>query len=204
MKLSFKHFLTRLFTYKLRSKDILLVFVGDLVMETLENKYKYWRKKCDLMYLHTDNNQAQLYSKYSDVKMLYIGDVGVENHCGRREFEDGVNYFQAGKELVFKEIKTPKKTVIVSSLRYSSACGISAGLFADLCRKNLNVSFIGIKPFGFEGKCAANNYSKATELMNQAGCNNVAIIDPNNQKAEIKIMFYIKNKLIELVEKEIG
>ncbi len=121
----FFHFLFN----KKKYKPVLIVFVGDLVLETLHTHYRKWIKKCDMCYIHTDMGQLPLYQQYAELKCLYIGNI-TKNDCGKRDFESGRQYFMEAKEAIRNLLNVNKydKIVLISALRYSSACGISPSL----------------------------------------------------------------------------
>ena len=189
----------------IRPKKVLLIFVGDLVLECLNDKYDTWKKECDMLFIHTDMSQSKMYQRYKKLKHLYIGDDDFRNTCGKREFEEGKNYVDKNYNRIIKEIRKHKKgkIVLISTLRYSSACGITASLFSSLHGKGYQSYVIGIKPFAFEGKPAYENYSKAIEALNFEN-NNITIIDSDNLKNDNSVVSGLLFRLVNTVEDIIG
>lgn len=182
---------------KKQHNPILIVFVGDLVLETLHENYRKWTKKCEMCYIHTDMGQLQLYQQYEKLNCLYIGNV-TKNHCGERDFESGRRYFLEAKEAIYKLICPEKynKIVLVSTLRYSSACGISTELYIELSKRIDNLHFIGIKPLLFEGVKAINNFEVAMKVID---AEKLALIDPNSMSKEMNFTAFVTSKIVELV-----
>ena len=182
---------------KKQHNPILIVFVGDLVLETLHENYRKWTKKCEMCYIHTDMGQLQLYQQYEKLNCLYIGNV-TKNHCGERDFESGRRYFLEAKEAIYKLICPEKynKIVLVSTLRYSSACGISTELYIELSKRIDNLHFIGIKPLLFEGVKAINNFEKAMKVIE---AEKLTLIDPNSMSKEMNFTTFVTDKIVELV-----
>lgn len=186
---------------KKQHKPVLIVFVGDLVLETLHENYRKWTKKCEMCYIHTDMGQLPLYQQYEKLNCLYIGNV-TKNHCGERDFESGRRYFLEAKEAIYKLICPEKynKIVLVSTLRYSSACGISTELYVELSKRIDNLHFIGIKPLLFEGVKAINNFEDA---MKEIDAEKLTLIDPNSMSKEMNFTTFITSKIAELVNKQL-
>ena len=182
---------------KKQHNPILIVFVGDLVLETLHENYRKWTKKCEMCYIHTDMGQLQLYQQYEKLNCLYIGNV-TKNHCGERDFESGRRYFLEAKEAIYKLICPEKynKIVLVSTLRYSSDCGISTELYIELSKRIDNLHFIGIKPLLFEGVKAINNFEVAMKVID---AEKLALIDPNSMSKEMNFTAFVTSKIVELV-----
>ena len=149
-------------TYKLKRKSTVIVFVGDLVLESLEKTYEKWIRKSEMIYIHTDMSQFQMYENYDKLKFLFVGD-SAENNCGKRDFKSGKMYASKNKNRILESISNyrSRKIIIISTLRYSSACGISTELFTEFINHNTNTYFIGIKPFSFEGINALTNFDNA-------------------------------------------
>ena len=189
----------------IRPKKVLLIFVGDLVLECLNESYDKWRKECEMLFIHTDMSQSKMYHRLKKLKHLYIGDDDFRNTCGKREFEEGKNYVDKNYNRIIKEIRKHKKgkIVLISTLRYSSACGITASLFSSLHGKGYQSYVIGIKPFAFEGKPAYENYSKAIEALNFEN-NNITIIDSDNLKNDNSVVSGLLFRLANTVEDIIG
>ncbi len=160
---------------KKQHNPILIVFVGDLVLETLHENYRKWTKKCEMCYIHTDMGQLQLYQQYEKLNCLYIGNV-TKNHCGERDFESG------------------------RTLRYSSACGISTELYVELSKRIDNLHFIGIKPLLFEGVKAINNFEDAMKVID---AEKLTLIDPNSMSKEMNFTTFITSKIVDLVNKQL-
>jgi len=196
---------TSLFSFKSRRKHILLVFVGDLVLETLHTKYEEWNKLCNLLFLHTDKNLALKYKEFVELTNLYIGD-NETNSCGKREFEDGINYAKTNSKQIFKEINRYRnnKVILISTLRYSSASGITSELYNQLTQNNYKTVVLCIKPLKFEGVYALNNYEKAVEMMNNLNSEGLIIIDPNTEMKDLNLVPFVVNKLSALIDNEIG
>lgn len=192
------------FTSKKKQKSVIIIFVGDLVLETLENKYDDWIEKCNLLYIHTDMRQLRLYEKYEKLKCLYIGD-SAQNNCGKREFESGKTYARNHKELIRTQINKYKfnKIIIISTLRFSSACGISTELYTGLVQPNYMTYFIGIKPFLFDGINSLNNYYKATIDLETHNNEHVVLIDSMNDTANASFLTSITDKIAELVDSQL-
>ncbi|MBP9017850.1 MAG: hypothetical protein KBG17_08945 [Paludibacteraceae bacterium] len=186
---------------KKQHNPILIVFVGDLVLETLHENYRKWTKKCEMCYIHTDMGQLQLYQQYEKLNCLYIGNV-TKNHCGERDFESGRRYFLEAKEAIYKLICPEKynKIVLVSTLRYSSACGISTELYVELSKRIDNLHFIGIKPLLFEGVKAINNFEDAMKVID---AEKLTLIDPNSMSKEMNFTTFITSKIVDLVNKQL-
>ncbi len=182
---------------KKQHKPLLIVFVGDLVLETLHENYRKWTKKCEMCYIHTDMGQLPLYQQYEKLNCLYIGNV-TKNHCGERDFESGRRYFLEAKEAIYKLICPEKynKVVLVSTFRYSSACGISTELYVELSKRIDNLHFIGIKPLLFEGVKAINNFEDAIKVID---AEKLTLIDPNSMSKEMNFTTYATGKIVELV-----
>lgn len=189
------------FTNKKRKKDVIIIFVGDLVLETLQNKYREWIEKCDMLYIHTDMSQVQMYEKYESLICLYVGD-STENNCGKRDFESGKPYATNHKELIFSQINKHKyrKIILISTLRFSSACGVSTELYAELFQQNYKTYFIGIKPFLFEGVNSLSNYDKATTELSKYNLEQIVLIDSNNDSNRLSFPTSITDKIAELVD----
>ena len=189
----------------IRPKKVLLIFVGDLVLECLNDKYDTWKKECDMLFIHTDMSQSKMYLRFKKLKHLYIGDDDFRNTCGKREFEEGESYVDKNSDKILKELNKhkKKKIILISTLRYSSACGITASLFSSLHGKGYDASVVGIKPFTFEGKSAFENYNKAIEEMNFEN-NNITIIVSDNQRNDNKVVSDILFRLANTVEDIIG
>ncbi len=189
----------------IRPKKVLLIFVGDLVLECLNDKYDTWKKECDMLFIHTDMNQSKMYLRFKKLKHLYIGDDDFRNTCGKREFEEGESYVDKNSDKILKELNKhkKKKIILISTLRYSSACGITASLFSSLHGKGYQSYVIGIKPFAFEGKPAYENYSKAIEALNFEN-NNITIIDSDNLKNDNSVVSGLLFRLANTVEDIIG
>ena len=204
MKSVFKNFVSEISSI-IRPKKVLLIFVGDLVLECLNDKYDTWKKECDMLFIHTDMSQSKMYQRYKKLKHLYIGDKEYRNTCGKREFEEGESYVDKNSDKILKELNKhkKKKIILISTLRYSSACGITASLFSSLHGKGYDSSVIGIKPFAFEGKSAFENYNKAIEEMNFEN-NNITIIVSDNQRNDNKVVSDILFRLANTVEDIIG
>ncbi len=186
---------------KKQHNPILIVFVGDLVLETLHENYRKWTKKCEMCYIHTDMGQLQLYQQYEKLNCLYIGNV-TKNHCGERDFESGRKYFREAQEAINNQICPEKynKIVLVSTLRYSSACGISTELYVELSKRIDNLHFIGIKPLLFEGVKAINNFEDAMKVID---AEKLTLIDPNSMSKEMNFTTFITSKIVDLVNKQL-
>ena len=178
-------------------KTILLIFVGDLVLETLHENYRKWKKKCEMCYIHTDMGQLPLYQQYEKLNCLYIGNV-TKNHCGERDFQSGRKYFRDAQEAIFNQIHPERynKIVLVSTLRYSSACGISTELYVELSKRIDNLHFIGVKPLLFEGVKAINNLEEAIKVID---AEKLTLIDPNSMSKEMNFTTFVTGKIVELV-----
>ena len=184
-------------SFKRRHDSVLLIFVGDLVLETLHENYRKWTKKCEMCYIHTDMGQLPLYQQYEKLNCLYIGNV-TKNHCGERDFESGRKYFREAQKVIYKKIRPERynKIVLVSTLRYSSACGISTELYIELSKRIDNLHFIGIKPLLFEGVKAINNFEVAMKVID---AEKLALIDPNSMSKEMNFTAFVTSKIVELV-----
>lgn len=184
-------------SFKRRHDSVLLIFVGDLVLETLHENYRKWIKKCEMCYFHTDMGQLSLYQQYEKLNCLYIGNV-TKNHCGERDFESGRRYFTEAKEAILNLITPEKynKIVLVSTLRYSSACGISTELYVELSKRIDNLHFIGVKPLLFEGVKAINNFEEAMKVID---AEKLTLIDPNSMSKEMNFTTFVTDKIVELV-----
>ena len=204
MKSVFKNCLLKI-TSIICPKKVLLIFVGDLVLECLNEKYNTWRKECDMLFIHTDMSQSKMYQRFNKLKHLYIGDKDYRNTCGKREFDEGKNYVDKNYNRIIKEVRKYKngKIVLISTLRYSSACGIAASLFSELCMIGFQVSITGVKPFKFEGIRAEHNFSKAMEMMSSNCSNNIDIIETEIDSQENNIISFIINKIIETIDAKI-
>lgn len=189
---------------KKQHKPILIVFVGDLVLETLHVNYLKWTKKCEMCYIHTDMGQLPLYQQYEKLNCLYIGNV-TKNHCGERDFESGRKYFREAQKAIYKKIRPERynKIVLVSTLRYSSACGISTELYVELSKRIENLYFIGIKPLMFEGMKALNNFEQAINVINPMNDDKLTLIDPNSVPKEMNFMGFITTKIANLVNMQL-
>ena len=189
----------------IRPKKVLLIFVGDLVLECLNDKYDTWKKECDMLFIHTDMNQSKMYLRFKKLKHLYIGDDDFRNTCGKREFEEGKSYVYKNYDKILKELNKhkKKKIILISTLRYSSACGISVSLFSELCMKGFQVSIIGIKPFKFEGIRAECNFYKAMKEIRNFQ-NNIEIIETEVDRQEHCIISFIINKIMETIDAKIN
>ncbi|GEM_PF-2875916 len=198
-------FITGLFSLKSRRKQILLIFVGDLVLETLHTKYEEWNKQCNLLLLHTDLNLSLKYKEFVEMNNLYIGD-NETNSCGKRGFEDGINYAKTNSKLIFKGINKYRnnKVILISTLRYSSASGITSELYTQLTQNNYKTVVVGIKPLKFEGVNALSNCEKAVEMMNTVNSQGFIIIDPNTEMKDLNLVAFVVNKLSALIDNEIG
>jgi hypothetical protein len=157
-----------------------------------------------MRYLHTDMGQLPLYEQYKRLKCMYIGNV-LKNHCGERDFESGRTYFREAKEVIFNFLVPEKynKIIIVTTLRFSSACGISTELFAELQQNVDNLQLIGIKPLQFEGMKALNNFEKAINLIGPDNDDKVCLIDPNTMPEERNLTDYITGKIAELIDNQL-
>jgi len=95
-------------------------------LESLQKTYKEWIRKSEMIYIHTDMSQLQMYENYDKLKKLFVGD-SAENNCGKRDFESGKMYASKNKNRILQSISNHKsrKIIVISTLRYSSACGIS-------------------------------------------------------------------------------
>lgn len=184
-------------------KNVNIIFIGDLVLETLHTNYSKWIKECDMLYIHTDMSQVQMYEKYEKLKCQYVGD-STENNCGKRDFESGRTYAKNHKKLIFGEINKQKyrKIILISTLRYSSACGISTELYIELVQKKLKTYFIGIKPFTFEGVNSLSNYEKATSEITKYNPEHTIFIDPNDDSNKLSFPTDITGRIAELVDKQ--
>lgn len=196
--------LLSLLTGKIAGKSITIVFVGDLVLETLQQKYSEWVRKCEMIYIHTDMKQLKIYENYSKLKFLYVGDK-TKNSCGKRDFESGVLYAFENKKRILGSLSNTKNgnIIIISTLRYSSACGISTELYKELFQNNTNTYFIGIKPFTFEGVNALTNFNKAYYELNKFNPELVKFIDSNYESDNSDFPANITKKIIELVDKQL-
>ena len=196
----FFHFLFN----KKKYKPVLIVFVGDLVLETLHTHYRKWIKKCDLCYIHTDMGQLPLYKQYASLKCLYIGNI-TKNDCGKRDFDSGRKYFEDAKESIRNLLNPNKynKIILISALRYSSACGISTELFIELKQSMNDVHFIGLKPLFLDGPNAINNFNQALSMINSINSDKIILIGPNAFPANMNFTDFITNKIAELVDKQI-
>lgn len=188
-------------SFKRRHDSVLLIFVGDLVLETLHENYRKWKKKCEMCYIHTDMGQLSLYQQYEKLNCLYIGNVA-KNHCGERDFESGRKYFREAQEAIYNQIRPERynKIVLVSTLRYSSACGISTELYVELSKKIENLHFIGIKPLLFEGVKAINNFEEAIKVID---AEKLTLIDPNSMPKEMNFTGFITTRIAELVNMQL-
>jgi len=204
MKSVFKNCLSKITTI-IRPKKVLLIFVGDLVLESLNEKYDKWRKECDMLFIHTDMSQSIMYQRFKKLEHLYIGDDDFRNTCGKREFEEGRSYVEKNFDKIFNKVRKYKKgkILLISTLRYSSACGITASIFSELCMTGFQVSIIGVKPFKFEGIRAVHNFSKAMEVMRRNCQNNIEIIETEIDSKEYIIISFIINKIIETIDTKI-
>ncbi len=157
-----------------------------------------------MRHLHTDMGQLPLYEQYKKLKCLYIGNV-LKNHCGERDFESGRTYFGEAKDLIFKFLVPEKynKIIIVTTLRFSSACGISTELFTALRQNVDKLQLIGIKPLQFEGVKALNNFEKAINLINPENDDKVSLIDPNSIPEEKSITDYITGEIAKLIDNQL-
>ena len=196
--------ITGLFSFKSRRKKILLIFVGDLVLETLYTKYEEWKKQCNLIFIHTDKNLALKYKEFVELTDLYIGE-NETNSCGNRGFEDGINYAKANSKQIFKEINSYRnnKVLLISTLRYSSACGITSETYTQLNQNKYKTVVLGIKPLKFEGVNALSNCEKAVEMMNTINSDGLIIIDPNTEMMDLNLVPFIVNKMSALIDYEI-
>ncbi len=192
-------------TDKLKSKSTVIVFVGDLVLESLQKTYKEWIRKSEMIYIHTDMSQLQMYENYDKLKKLFVGD-SAENNCGKRDFESGKMYASKNKNRILQSISNHKsrKIIVISTLRYSSACGISTELFTEFINHNMNTYFIGIKPFSFEGLNALNNFDKANLVLKKYYPEHVDLIDSNLESKKSDFPGSITVKIIELVDKHLS
>ena len=192
-------------TYKLKRKSTVIVFVGDLVLESLEKTYEKWIKKSELIYIHTDMSQLQMYKNYDKLKFLFIGDSAV-NNCGKRDFESGKTYASKNKNRILESISNyrSRKIIVISTLRYSSACGISTELYTELIKRNMNTYFIGIKPFSFEGLNALTNFDKANLELMKYYPEHVDLVDSNLESNNLDFPSSITGKIIELVDKHLS
>jgi cell division GTPase FtsZ len=188
----------------LNQKPVLVIFIGDLVLETLHNKYREWTRKSDLLYIHTDMSQVKMYEKFKKLKSLYVGDT-TKNNCGKRDFDNGRAYAEKHDDQIFSEIDNRKyrKIVVVSTLKYSSACGISTELYARLIQKCYDIFFIGIKPFIFEGINSFNNYEKAIKILSINNFKNIDLIDPNDESNNLSFPSGIIGTIINLIDKQL-
>jgi len=203
MKSVFKNFVSEISSI-IRPKKVLLIFVGDLVLECLNDKYDTWRKECDMLFIHTDMSQAKMYQRFKKLKHLYIGDDDFRNTCGKREFEEGESYVDKNSDKILKELNKhkKKKIILISTLRYSSACGITTSLFSYLHDKGYYASVIGIKPFAFEGKSAFENYNKAIEVMD-LWKDKITIIEPCDKSYNSFFISQILNTIIDSINNTI-
>lgn len=192
-------------TDKLKRKSTVIVFVGDLVLESLQKTYKEWIRKSELIYIHTDMSQLQMYENYDKMKLLFVGD-SAENNCGKRDFESGKMYALKNKNRILESISNyrSRKIIVISTLRYSSACGISTELYIEFINHNTNTYFIGIKPFSFEGLNALTNFEKANIELIKNYPERVDLIDSNLESNKSDFPGGITGKIIELVDKHLS
>lgn len=205
MKTNFFAQLINFITDKLNRKSTVIVFVGDLVLESLQKTYEKWIKKSELIYIHTDMSQLQMYKNYDKLKFLFVGD-SAENNCGKRDFESGKMYASKNKNRILESISNyrSRKIIIISTLRYSSACGISTELFTEFINHNTNTYFIGIKPFSFEGLNALTNFEKANIELIKNYPERIDLIDSNLESNKSDFPISITGKIIELVDKHLS
>ena len=192
-------------TDKLKRKSTVIVFVGDLVLESLQKTYKDWIRKSEMIYIHTDMSQLQMYENYDKLKFLFVGD-SAENNCGKRDFESGKMYASKNKNRILESISNyrSRKIIIISTLRYSSACGISTELFTEFINHNTNTYFIGIKLFSFEGINALTNFEKANIELIKNYPERIDLIDSNLESNKSDFPGGITGKIIELVDKHLS
>jgi len=148
--------------------------------------------------------QLPLYQQYEKLNCLYIGNA-TKNHCGERDFESGRKYFREAQEAIYNQIRPERynKIVLVSTLRYSSACGISTELFVELKQSVDAVSFIGVKPLMFEGVKALNNFEQAINVINPMNDDKLTLIDPNSMPKEMNFTGFITTRIAELVNMQL-
>lgn len=160
-------FLRKYFKRK-NQRELLLIFIGDLGTNVLNQIYL--KKNDDLHVLAINTDVAHLSNNVNidDSLKLFIGDK-TEHSCGKRDFESGVEYVMQKKRLLKRTIRKypAKEIILIGGLRFSSASGVIAGLSKILKCSRYKTTAIVSTPFTTEGQNAFINSSKALTILNK-------------------------------------
>jgi cell division GTPase FtsZ len=158
--------LNRIFSFNKMKKEFLLIFIGDLGTNVLNDLYCNNREANHYLAISTDFAHLTNNVKIADDLKIFIGDK-TDNSCGKRDFDSGLEYVKQHKCLLSGKIRKfrTNKIVLVAGLRYSSASGVIAGLSQLLRKSREEIHAVVSTPFAAEGENAHINTTKALEII---------------------------------------